>query len=98
MIACWKQVIISRRRLGLWGGSSGHQGPRAEVEVDIWLHRSGLAPSHGLRQFTLSGVGGPPIAAAMGGSQSDDEKTNEENYNCGRHEDEGYAEEIQRWS
>ena len=98
LISSRKQVVICRRRLSLRRGSSHHQRPRAQVEVDIWLHRSGLAPSDGLRQFTLSSVGGPPTEAAPGGSESDDEKTNEKNYHCGRHKDEGNAEEIQRWS
>ena len=98
MISSRKQVVISRGRLGLRGGSSHHQGTRAEVEVDIWLSWSHLATSDGLRQFTPSRAGGPPTAAAAGGSQSDDEETKEKNYNGGRHEDEGDAEEVERRS
>ena len=98
LISSRKQVVISRGRLSLRRGSSHHQGTRAEVEVDIWLSWSHLATSDGLRQFTPSRAGGPPTAAAAGGSQSDDEETKEKNYNGGRHEDEGDAEEVERWS
>ena len=68
LISSRKQVVISRRSFSLGCGSSHHKGPGAQVEVDIGLDRSHIAPSHCLRQLTLARVGGPPSAAARGGS------------------------------
>ena len=94
-VARGEQVIVRRRSLGLRSCSS-HQRTAAEVEVDLRLARGDLGDSDSLRQLTLRGVGGPPGAAVTGALQSDNQETEEEQYDCGRHEDEDDAEEVER--